>query len=73
MMKPWELKRNAVHKHNSFMGYACSIRTQARDILNSKTATNEAKQYAVIIEEYAELLAIALKQRRPEHDSQTNS
>lgn len=52
-------------RHNSFLGHARMMRMQCIAILSSKTTTDEAKQIAVRIEQDAELLAEALRIRKP--------
>ena len=61
--KAW-LARQERHQHNGFLGSAAMMRAQCRAILNSKTATDEAKQIAVRIENDAEMLREALRIRK---------
>lgn len=61
---PESHRRQEIWKHNSFMGYAAMMKSQCRSILNSSTATDDAKQIAVRIEQDAEMLGAALKKRK---------
>lgn len=62
MTKTWA-KRQAVWRHNGFLGSAKMMQAQCIAILKSTTATDEAKQIAVRIETDARLLADALRSR----------
>lgn len=57
-------KRQARWKHNSFLGHARMMQMQCKAILMSATATDEAKAIAVRIEQEAEMLADALRNRK---------
>lgn len=56
--------RQSRWKHNSFTGHARMMQMQCQAILNSTTATDEAKAIAVRIENDAEMLGEALRTRR---------
>lgn len=61
--KQW-LVRQERHRHNGYLGSAAMMRAQCQTILNSTTATDEAKQIAVRIEHDAEMLSEALRTRK---------
>ena len=58
-------RRQAINSHNGLLGGACFIRRVAWTVLNAKTTSDEAKVIAVRIEQDAELLINALKERNP--------
>jgi hypothetical protein len=61
--RTWD-RRQECWKHNSFLGHARMMQMNCQAILNSKTATEEAKAIAVRIENDAEMLETALKIRK---------
>lgn len=65
-MKPltqaW-LKRQRVHRHNSFVGHARMMQAQCQAIIEATSTTDEAKDDARLIYAHAADLAHALKKR----------
>lgn len=61
----WEAKhrRNRAWTHNSYLGHAMMMRRQSAAIMNSDTATPEAKSTARDINLAAQRLAVYLKTR----------
>lgn len=57
-------KRQEIWRHNGYIGSAHMMMAQCNGILQSKTATTEAKKEAMTIYKAAERLAIALRKGR---------
>lgn len=57
-------KQQAVWTHNSFIGHAVMMQQQARNIANSRTASDLARILAQQIEEKATSLEQALRAER---------
>lgn len=60
-MTPTDRKR--IWRHNSFLGYAVRMRKTAQEIIDSDSASPQAKQLAHHIRANAEDLQRALKER----------
>lgn len=63
MMTVGWAKRQAVWRHNSFIGSAAMMKAQCQSILKSETATIESKELADQIYGLAVKLRISLKTR----------
>ena len=57
------IKTMSIWKHNSFQGYAAMMMKQCDAIIQSKTATYEAKKIAAEIRDKAINLRLELRQR----------
>lgn len=56
-------KRQAIHQHNGYTGYARMMLMQARAIMDSRSTTSASKELANRIANDAKALAESLKER----------
>lgn len=55
---------NLVAKHNAMIGHVCRMRTHLQAIIDSETATGQAKSTARDMLEYRDLLEEELREKR---------
>lgn len=55
---------NLVAKHNTMIGHVCRMRTHLQSIIDSETASGEAKRIAKDMLEYSNLLEEQLREKR---------
>ena len=57
--------RRLIWQHNSFLGHCVMAQQNMQAIIDSRTATDEAKERATLIKAYLGQLAASLKERKP--------